>query len=462
MKLFDKKLERLALKTITSAKPSAMRLFANLSEEHFQDIHCLAVFKRIKKVVHRRSEIMSWESILEDSVIPEKSRMMMGMLTEEPKVNQRRCEEIFDNLENYRKTRIIYNGVKDIPQWMVDTETLDISPLIDNLSDVITKARAQADDDHFHVFGKGNNVDGVVERILSEEGPAVVPTGFKAWDTPNRGIRLGSVFFMGATTSGYKSLLSKCVLDNMADHGAKCCFVSLEMDEDEMFMRDLSRMSQVSMTKLFDPDKMTDEDRSTVRKAYKKRKAELEAKGQSIYLKVPKGNPSIEELLVQLKPHGFDVICVDYISLLKGVNEEEQWKKLGAITAFAKTFARNNKCIVILLGQVSAEAKIRYSGGILENVDVAWIWVKNQTVIDTKILEVDAVKARQQRVMKFKLFADPEFATIKDVPKDYKVPQVDTLAKKSQDKDKFKKRGEKPQHDNDDLMSAYFGKKKAA
>jgi len=303
-------------------------------------------------------------------------------------------------------------------------------------------------------------MDPIVDRILSKEGIAVLKTGFTAFDSINRGIKLGSVVFMGATTSGFKSLLSKCVVDNFADTGAKVCFVSLEMDEDEMFMRDLSRIAHISMEKLFDPEKLTDEERILIRKAKKKREKELAAQGKSIFLKVPKGNPSIEELLVQLKPHAFDVICIDYISLLKGVNEEEQWKKLGAITAFAKTFARNNKCIVVLLGQITAEAKIRYSGGILENVDVAWLWVKDQTVIDTKILEIDCVKARQQKTMKFKVYADPEFATICDIPKDYKPPIVQTLNKEP--KQEGKKKGMKA--DNSNLLQQYFGddKKKAA
>lgn len=464
MKIFNKKLERLALRAITTGKPSALKLFANLSEDHFHDRGCLTVFGRIKRIAQKRSEILSWDGILEDGVIPEDIRLILKGFKDKPVVNTQRCQEMFDSLDAYRKTRLIYFGVKDLPEELDQAQALDVQKYIDQLAEVVSKAQSQADDDHFFIFGKDDNMDDVLERILSPNGITVLPTGLREFDNVNRGIKLGSVFFMGATTSGYKSLLSKCVLDNFVDAGAKCCFVSLEMDADEMFMRDLSRIARVSMEKLFDPDKLTDEERDLVRKAKKTRQKELTKLGRNIYLKVPKGNPSIEELLVQLKPHQFDVICIDYISLLRGVNEEEQWKKLGAITAFAKTFARNNKCIVMLLGQVSAEAKIRYSGGILENVDVAWIWVKDQTVIDTKILEIDCLKARQQKTMKFKVFAEPEFATITDIPKNYKPPQVQTLAKDAQKPAGSKKKNVEPTNDNNGLMTRYFGsdKKKAA
>jgi hypothetical protein len=111
------------------------------------------------------------------------------------------------------------------------------------------------------------------------------------------------------------------------------------------------------------------------------------------------------QLLMMMKPYGYKVIGIDYISLLEGVDEKDQWRALSAITRQAKIFSAENKCLVILLAQLDADDdRIRYAKGILEHADCAWTWnYYKAEVRETKTLPIRQLKARDQELFPFEL-----------------------------------------------------------
>ena len=66
------------------------------------------------------------------------------------------------------------------------------------------------------------------------------------------------------------------------------------------------------------------------------------------------------------------MLGIDYVSLLDGVDEKDQWKALSAIVRQCKLFSAENHCLVIALDQLdSDDDRIRYSKGMLEHAYVA-------------------------------------------------------------------------------------------
>jgi hypothetical protein len=123
---------------------------------------------------------------------------------------------------------------------------------------------------------------------------------------------------------------------------------------------------------------------------------------------------TIDQLLMLVKPFGFQVIGIDYASLLDTSGEKDQWKALGEIARRAKIFATSNKCLVVLLCQLdSADDHIRYSQALLEHADVAWIWnYSKPEQRETKVIPIQQKKVRDGELYNFDLQEEFEIMTV--------------------------------------------------
>ena len=122
------------------------------------------------------------------------------------------------------------------------------------------------------------------------------------------------------------------------------------------------------------------------------------------------------QLFTLLRPYGYKVVGLDYVSLLDGVDEDNQARVLSAIVRHAKIFSAENKCLVIILVQLdSVDNRIRYSRGMLEHADVALAWnYSKPEVRETKIIPVQVLKARDQELGTFELEELFEIMTVKN------------------------------------------------
>jgi replicative DNA helicase len=431
----NRSLEKLALWIITQNKSPSLKLFSLLNEDHFQDRYNKLVFKRIKNIAKKRSIILSWDSLLDDTTIPEDARTILTNFTRETPITNTRIHEVYEELDKYRKIRLVYTNTKDIiEEKLLNAESVDIDKITDDLGDLVSKLRSSSDDSDFYMFGKQNNIDHIVEDLLSPDGGIrLIPSGIKGWDRHNGGLPQKSVMLVGAPTGKFKSLLADCLCDNFSDYGAKTCFVSLEMDIDEMLVRRLARYSSIDQTKILNADRITDSERIIVRKEYQARKRELALDGKTIYTKVPRNNPSIDELLMQLKPFGFKVIIIDYVSLLKGMDGPDQHRKLSDAIAYGKVFSRNTGCLLIILVQIRDEEGnlvLKFSKAMEDHSDLCWFWSIDKSFEETGIFKITVPKARKQKAISFYVQCQPEFARIIDVPRDYRPPKVKDMVNK--------------------------------
>lgn len=214
--------------------------------------------------------------------------------------------------------------------------------------------------------------------------------------------------------------------NNMADAGAKVGMFSLEMTTDELLLREIARRANMSMTKLISGQLL----RSEKIKAYKKFKEQhrkYQRDDKRITFLAPDEDIAIEEALYMLKPYGYDVIIIDYITLLKGSGGERQAQALSEISRFCKLYAKANKCVVIMLCQFdSKDAVVRYSRAIREHANNMWVWVRDAKAMETHILTIMQQKARNQRMFIFQLYEDFDKMRVKDVPEDYQPPANDS------------------------------------
>lgn len=316
-----------------------------------------------------------------------------------------RAHRLMESLDKYRKTRALYYMAKDIIEELKKPE-VEVDDILDGATDVITSARSKQDVGTLvHAIGKDANAIDLVDLALSEEDEPLIKTGLKDIDEKNGGVPGEGVLILAATTSGGKSTFLMNLLTNMYKlNKISVANVSLEMNEKKITRRLLSHLTRIPYWK-FVKKKLSDEEKKQARRAWRKlHKYGEEYDAQYAFI-CPKHGVNITQLLTLVKPYNYKVLGIDYVSLLDGVDEKDQWKALSAIVRQCKLFSAENHCLVVVLAQLdSDDDRIRYSKGMLEHADAAWTWnYYKPEQRESKILPVRQLKARDQELFPFEL-----------------------------------------------------------
>jgi replicative DNA helicase len=419
MKIYSQTAELRAIKTIT-AKSSKKAiegyiskdsldagsfLLASLDGSYFHYEPCKLAFERVLFLVKKRSLIITFQDLIEDLSLNEEYRDILREFTKKGVTDMRDAKSLLTTLEKYRRARILYFSAKDILDKLKSPE-VDIDKLLDSTSNRITEARTHTTEtDPIHIIGKDGNAEDLLDKALSKESDLLLKTGFLEFDERNGGFPSDGVILLAGTTSGGKSALRMNLLANMYKiNKIDVVTVSFEMTAEKETRRFLSKIASVPLWK-FNKLALTDEDEEKCRVAFKKFHKYGTKHGCRYGTLSPTRGMNIEQTLMLLKPYGFKVIAIDYVSLLEGVDDDNQARILKAIARTCKMFSAENKCLIVLLAQLDTEDnRIRYSKGMLEDMDGAWVWnYTNPEDKDRKRLPIKQRKARDQELFDFEL-----------------------------------------------------------
>lgn len=451
MKLLTPQTELKALRTICGDYEKISSLvMAQLTSESFYYGPAASAFKVIRRRFNETGSAPDWSEVISDPSINEAARKILKSCKEEPIRNSQKVPSIIDTLDKYRKLRALVNLSNDIANAIED-KALDLDKLLEETTQKLAAVRVVSNGKAvMHNFGKHNNTVPLMKELLNGERKPCVPTGFRAFDERNGGILLGSLWTIGANTGGGKTAMAVNVLRNMTEFAAEdCCIVPLEMTALQTTQRLMGLRTRLDVNKIAQ-GRLSDGEKKQVKASYKEYVQLLKQNNTRYSIWEPSEDLTIEETLLSLKPHGFKVIVIDYISLLKGADGDDQWRQLGAFARYAKVFAKNNNCIVVLLCQVSEEGKIRYAQSIAEHSNNCWVWTMNGDEADTSIMEVKQLKARNQQRFNFQLLShnscmlitdadDVSMESDDDEDKDNEGESADTENSKGGKKDKSKR-----------------------
>lgn len=440
---------------------SAGVLLASLSSDHFVTPIGEKCFKRIRHLLKNRGEMPEIEDLFEDPGIDPETRRTLRMHYKEGMRGLRnpdKARKLLHRLETYRKLRALFMLGADLESALSE-DKVDPDEVIAKMATDITNAASSERRFRVTSRGDGNSALKVAKKILNGNGPSFIPTGIKAFDSINNGIPRGAFMMLTTETSGGKSTLISQMAENFAMNGARVAVVPLEMDTEEMYLRDIARASGIDMNDLNAPKKkLSREQRNKAYKLFRRRTLDIDKRGGSVKVVEPGGDVDIYTLLNELKPHGFDVIMIDYVGLLKGADGERQWQELGNITRYCKIWAGLNKCVVIMAAQLSAEGIIRYSRTMEEHASYSWKWMKDDLFKETGIARIEQTKARQAKQFDFLLKFDMAHMHVRDVTREEETNYWDMseeLKKKGKrhkdsGNDNYKGKKKKSDNDNDD------------
>lgn len=423
MEMFSLGLEIRAIRTVTNGDiKEAYRtvMLGRLNVSHFSSEVTRKAFRRISKMVEVKSEIMEWEDLLEDPNLDEEFRDSLREAEEIPAKGQKGFDKIYAALEKYRQRRDIMNIGKKIAKDFAeaDTEEFDEASYMQTLGDKLNQAQkgSRSTEKVWSFGGKKSNALKLAKQVITNPKEVMYKTGFDSYDKRNGGWPTTGVVLLAGSTSGGKSVISMNVADAMASiNGIHCLKVTLEMTAEQEMKRMLSMISGIDFWKIKQGKLSKREQKALMEAAKKYDKIMRKKKGRNSFTS-PERGMSIDDVLYMSIPYGVHVTFIDYVGLLEGIDNDNQWRELSTIVRKAKVHANATGQLVVILCQLDDQSgRIRYSGGMREHADVVWAWnYSDPEVRESKRIPVQVMKARDGELFEMSLQDAFEVMQVKD------------------------------------------------
>ena len=423
-------------------------ILAGLGPDYFHNEFTREAYKHILSSMRKNGEPPKWRDLLEDPGLAQETRKKLKDTSTDRISSTNEARAVLANLNKYRQMRGIFEMSESATKKLRKSQ-VDVEELIEEASaNLIRLRQSKADTESIVTFGKGNNAGKTVKGLLSNEKANFVPTGFSDYDKENGGIFFGSLFTIGATSGGGKSATASQLAINWAGMGEHVCIVPLEMTKEEMTGRVMANAANLDVRKIL-LKKLSEEEKRKYLKSYRKMALRFKKADGAYSIFKPQADMTIEEIMASVYTLDPSIIIIDYISLLKGVDGDDAWQKLGAVARYCKVYAEVHNKIVVLLAQVSEDGKIRYAQAIKEHSNNCWIFVSTKQTRENEIINVEQLKARNGRLFDFTLSAKLDVMRIGDLDIEEREKYVEAKEEKKSKKGKDGKKSKRDKEEPD-------------
>lgn len=206
--------------------------------------------------------------------------------------------------------------------------------------------------------------DGMVEFLDNIQDrhdgkvPSFMATGLHDLDEKlDGGLRDGELIIIGARPSMGKTALAVSCGMHIAQAGSTVAMFSLEMPRQELQNRQVAMVSQIHLSKIKRPERLSDFEWSRMTAAVE------DIRRRPFYVS-DKTSLNIHQLRAKARAlkrkHGLRALIVDYLGLMDGTDPKaNRTTQLGEITRNLKKLAKELRIPVILLAQLNREVEKR-------------------------------------------------------------------------------------------------------
>ncbi|WP_017415134.1 replicative DNA helicase [Clostridium tunisiense] len=226
-----------------------------------------------------------------------------------------------------------------------------------------------------------------IERMFNNKGDTTgVPSGFKDLDDKTSGFQSGDMVLIAARPSMGKTTF---VL-NLAQHaalraGKKIAIFSLEMSKEQLAYKLLCAEANVDMLRLRTGN-LEDKDWENIARASGPLAAAKIFIDDTAGISVMEMRSKCRRLKLE---HGIDMIIIDYLQLMSGSNPDNRQQEVSEISRSIKAIAKEMKCPVIALSQLSRAPEqradhrpmlsdLRESGSIEQDADLVMFLYRDE------------------------------------------------------------------------------------
>jgi replicative DNA helicase len=433
--------EAVVLKTICEAKQLQSHILSQITEDIFQLGVAREIYARMQTYLQNGKTIPSVAVWRNDNALSDAARALFSN-TEGALFDKDDIDPLIEKLRESKNRKLLVDTLIGLLNDF--NKYKNVIPILTILDDVIAKCRDVKGDDEFKHYESKNqkNLVDTAEKQMSEDIAKVsIPTGFTEFDTKTGGLFRKNTMVVASVPGGGKSAMALQMGLHQYSKGFNVCLVTYEMDIPELDNRIYSNVSKVNHSEI-----------NLKRIDSKKKKLVLERygdwlqsskKGNRYSIWAPQKELTIPQIAMELKGKGYDVVYIDYLSLLYNNPKKAMWENLGEHTRAAKLAANQLDCVFVLLAQLDDETnKIKYAKSIAANANFIWTWEFGDKERESGIIEVKQKKARNAGIYPFYLEVDYSIFSFKD----YMGPTL--MHDAPAQTDTVKRKGKKPDSDS--------------
>lgn len=420
-----------ALRTICEVSgETRTNMLAVLTEEHFASTPGVQIFDRITNLVKNDKPIPRIASLREDTAIDEDTQEAL-IASDEKCVDGEDVTSTMDLLESYRKMRVVYGGAREVVKNLAESGAETIEDSIAELERIVIRARSSYEEQQLIISGAGSNAQAVVERVLSDERPDRIMTGFSKFDEATGGFARKDLVLMAANTGGGKSVMAEQLAINAyirTKQYRNVCLVSFEMDIEELYARLISNLTKLSFENIY-LRKWTynkkEDLRDKCRAAWSAFNESGEIEGNKFTIYCPTIDVTPNQVGALLRPGAYDLIIIDYVGLVGTEKEAQLWESLGETTRQFKGVARRNNAVVAIMAQMDEETKkVKYSKAMRHHASYVWKWEYTEDEEESGQILINQDKTRHCKKFPFALIANFDTMSFADAAEDYEPEDV--------------------------------------
>jgi replicative DNA helicase len=396
-------------------------LLLSVSADHFGFKLSREAYSRLLSLARQRAEFPQFVELLADPALStDVKEFLKERSPRRVKITMTLMRSLVETLHTYRRIRIV-SEVSGMMATGLSQDGIDVNKLLDTAVVQLNTAKLSAlSEETVYHFGIDDNTDDLVESVLNGGGDLLYPTGFTEYDDQVGGLPCEGVFLMAGTTSAGKSTIVNVLLARLyLLNNLKVVKVTLEMSERQETRRLLSFLSQIPYHK-FVRGQLTPGEAQLAKHKRQEFKEHGTTNDCRFSIWAPTVNLNLDKILLMLQPFGYNVIAIDYITLLDGTSDANQWLVLSEIVRRCKAFSRRTHTLIILLAQLDEDSdKVRYARAMKEHADVCWTFnYSKKEQRDSRILPIKVVKARDAQVGSFELAERFDIMSVENMVQD--------------------------------------------
>ena len=259
------------------------------------------------------------------------------------------------------------------------------------------------------------------DNYFREIDKKLIKTGFYKLDDALGGLEGGDITIIAARPSVGKSALVTQIIGYSASKGNRVGYFNLEMNENQVYERFVSRMAKLSLTRVRRAKTFLGGEEE----AFAKANEEL----SKFDVVVSTGSKSVRDIKSESRHMKFDLIVIDYLQLIKADKSfANRASEVGEVSKAIKGLAMELNVPIILLSQLSRAVEqrdnkepqlsdLRESGDIEQDAsNVIFIWNLSE---DKKAKGMSIAKNRQGELTKIGLEFDGEHMEFRERQEDF-------------------------------------------
>lgn len=404
MKAYDANTEMQVIRTVCDS-PEKASFLAKLNAEYFGSDVAIEIYTRISSLLAAGKPIPSSEVLRNDESLTEQSRVAISNPNYKH-LSKDDFDASFEILNKYRKGRLILGSITGAIEVLKEDDP-DIDLVKESMEVALEKCNSGQTKTEMVHYSKetAEQLREETRRDLESPDDDFISTGFAEFDRKTGGFRRKDVVCLASVPGGGKTTLALQMAINQYMMGYNVCIVSYEMGETELRYRILANQTKLDHT-VINLKRLTKKHIDLIDKKFGEF-LNSSPSNNRFTIWCPTRELNVPEISAEIKPYCYDIVYIDYLSLLKKNNKKAEWENLGDHTRAAKLCGNSLNAAMVLLAQYDdKENKIKYSKAIVANANFVWAWAHSDKEKESGVIDVKQLKARNAPTYDFYLAKD--------------------------------------------------------